>query len=57
MQQSRSMSPHLEAVVETHRAEQQKREREWADELEVRRAEIAKRARIDVDALRAKLAI
>jgi putative heme degradation protein len=57
MQQSPRMSPLLEQVVETHRAEQQKRERAWADELEVRRAEIAKHAHIDVDALRVKLAI
>jgi hypothetical protein len=54
---SSGMSPRIEELVKSHRVEHAKREAAWADELEGRRREIAKRACLDVEALRAKLAI
>ncbi len=58
MQPSGGMpSSFLEDVVRTHRVENAKREAGWIIELEERRRECAKRACIDVDALRDKLAI
>jgi hypothetical protein len=54
---SSGMSPHTEELVKLHRVECAKREAAWQDELEQRRRECAKRACLDVEALRAKLAI
>jgi hypothetical protein len=51
------MSQRIEDLVKSHRVEHAKREAAWLDELEERRREIAKRACLDVEALRAKLAI
>jgi hypothetical protein len=47
----------VEDVVKAHRVENAKREAGWIIELEQRRRECAKRACIDIDALRYKLAI
>jgi hypothetical protein len=51
------MSPQVEALVKLHRVECAKREAAWANELEQRRQDIAKRACLDIAALREKLAI
>jgi hypothetical protein len=51
------MTSHVEELVKLHRVECARREAAWQDELEQRRREIAKRACLDIDALRAKLAI
>jgi hypothetical protein len=58
MQQGRGMPrPSLEELERMHRVESAKREAAWLEELEQRRRECAKRACIDVAALRDKLAI
>jgi hypothetical protein len=51
------MSPQVEELVKSHRVECAKREAVWQDELERRRRECAARSCIDIEALRAKLAI
>jgi hypothetical protein len=51
------MSSQVEELVKSHRVECAKREAAWQDELERRRREIAQRACLDIEALRAKLAI
>lgn len=47
----------LELVIQKHRIESIEREQAWSDELTRRRREVAACCRVDVDALRAKLAI
>ena len=47
----------LDHLQRTHRVEQAKREEAWTRELDVRRRECEERARIDIAALRIKLAI
>lgn len=47
----------IETVILKHRVESSRREAAWMDELAKRRAEISAHARIDIDALRVKLAI
>lgn len=47
----------LDDVIQKHRVESLVRETAWMIELAARRADIAAHARVDVDALRTKLAI
>jgi hypothetical protein len=47
----------IDDIVQAHRVTSARREATWMDELEQRRRECVARARIDVEALRIKLAI
>ena len=50
-------SQSIDDIVQAHRVTNARREATWVDELEQRRRECAARARLDLEALRAKLAI
>lgn len=52
-----SMTQNLLDVIEKHRVESSRREAAWMLELAQRRLDIAQKAHLDTDALRAKLAI